>query len=116
MTSKKESALAKVQSLYLMQVELWNFLDDSEADAEKAKIVKKTLQEFSGLLKEVDWQYMGGEDVLETLQWIPGEVNKKLKLKKPVKKAAPKKAAPVARKTAKKPAAKKVATKKKTKK
>ncbi|MCA9370430.1 MAG: hypothetical protein KC680_00530 [Candidatus Peregrinibacteria bacterium] len=99
MPSKKESALAKVQSLYLMQVELWNFLDDKDADASKVKTAQKTLQEFKTLLKEVDWQYMGGEDVLASLQWIPGEVNQKLK-KAPKKK----KVVAVVRKSAKKPA------------
>lgn len=78
MPTKKQSALSIVQSLYLMQVELWNFLDGKDADKGKAE---KTLKEFTTLLKEVDPQYMGGEDVLETLQWIPGEVKKKLKKK-----------------------------------
>ena len=89
-----------------MQVELWNFLDGSSADAQSAQ---KTLKEFKALLKEVDWQVMGGEDVLESLQLIPTEVNEKLK-KNPKKKAA------VAKKTAKKPTAKKATKKKATKK
>lgn len=104
-----------------MQVELWDFLDDQEVDKDKAKTVQQTLKEFNSLLKEVDWQYMGGEEVLETLQSIPQEVNKKLKLKGTTRKqpttrtvAAPKKKVAVAaRKTAKKPSAKKSATKKK---
>ena len=100
-----------------MQVELWDFLDEKDADADKAKTVQKTLKEFKTLLKEVDPQYMGGEDVLASLQWIPGEVNKKLKKspKKRVatKKPAAKKSVAMARKSAKKPAAKKATTKKK---
>ena len=99
MSSKKETALNKVQNLYLMQVELWNFLDGSSTDADKVKSAQKTLKEFKALLKEVDWQVMGGEDVLESMQMIPTEVNAKLK-------GAPKKKA-VAKKTVKKPAAKK---------
>ncbi len=105
MSSKKETPLSKVQNLYLMQVELWDFLDDTENDAEKCKTAKKTLKEFNELLKEVDWQVMGGEDVLESLQHIPKEVNTKLK-------KAPKTVA--AKKTAKKPTAKKAVAKKKT--
>ena len=79
MSSKKETALNKVQNLYLMQVELWNFLDGSSTDADKVKSAQKTLKEFKALLKEVDWQVMGGEDVLESMQLIPTEVNAKLK-------------------------------------
>lgn len=83
MTSKNASALAKVQSLYIKQLELWDFLEGKEADTTKAQ---QTLKEFTSLLKEVDPQYMGGEDVLQTLEWIPGEVKKKLGGKKPVAK------------------------------
>ena len=115
MSTKKESALTKVQTLYIMQVELWNFLDGSITDADKVKSAQKTLKEFKALLKEVDWQVMGGEDVLESMQLIPTEVNAKLK-KKPAKRqaVAMKKTAkkPTAKKTTKKPAKKKKATKK----
>ena len=109
MSSKKESALNKVQSLYLMQVELWNFLDDSSADTTKVQSAQKTLKDFKALLKEVDWQVMGGEDVLESLQLIPTEVNAKLS-KKPKKKAV------TAKKVTKKVTAKKKVTKRKSKK
>lgn len=84
-----------------MQVELWNFLDGSATDSDKVKSAQKTLKEFKALLKEVDWQVMGGEDVLESLQTIPLEVNAKLK-KAPVRKKAV-----AVKKTAKKPSAKK---------
>lgn len=98
MSSKKENALSKVQNLYLMQVALWNFLDDAEKNAEKYVSAQKTLREFKALLKEVDWRYMGGEDVLQSLQWIPNEVHMKLKSAS-VKRASVKKA--VARKEVK---------------
>jgi len=98
MSSKKENALSKVQDLYLMQMALWNFLDDTEKNVEKYQSAQKTLREFKALLKEVDWQYMGGEDVLQSLQWIPNEVHMKLK-SAPLRRATVKKA--VVQKTAK---------------
>lgn len=110
MSTKKESALNKVQNLYLMQVELWNFLDGSTSDADKVKSAQKTLKEFKALLKEVDWQVMGGEDVLQSMQTIPLEVHAKLK------KAPMKKKAVAVRKTTKKVSAKKSVKKKVTKK
>ncbi len=79
MATTKQSSLDKVQSLYLMQVELWNFLDESKADSDAVKSVQKTLKDFKALLKEVDWQVMGGEDVYASLQMIPLEVSQKLK-------------------------------------
>ncbi len=93
MPSKKQSPLSKVQSLYLMQVELWDFLDGKEQDLSKAK---KTLQEFTQLLGEVDPSVMGGEDIIESMQTIPTEVRQKLKKtgtakKKVVKKVSAKK-------------------------
>jgi len=77
--SKKETALAKVQDLYLIQSELWNFLDAENIDGERRKAAEKLLREFRQLLREVDWHYMGGEDVLQSLSWIPQEVSLKLK-------------------------------------
>lgn len=97
MSTRKDSPLSKVQNLYLMQVELWNFLDDK---AEDAKAVEKTLKEFTALLGEVDWRLMGGEDVLESLQMIPKEVKSKLK-------TAPKRKPAAVKKTTKKPTANK---------
>ena len=106
MSTKKDSPLSKVQNLYLMQVELWNFLDNKESDA---KAVEKTLKQFNALLKEVDWRLMGGEDVLESMQMIPKEVKSKLK-------GSPKRKPAAVKKTTKKPTAKKSAKKKTTKK
>ncbi|MBM3230875.1 hypothetical protein FJZ28_00950 [Candidatus Peregrinibacteria bacterium] len=77
--SAKETALAKVQDLYLIQCELWNFLDAEQVDAERMKTAEKMLRDFRRLLKEVDWHYMGGEDVLQSMSWIPQEVSQKLK-------------------------------------
>jgi len=91
-----------------MQVELWSFLDGSSTDADKVKSAQKTLKQFTALLKEVDWQVMGGEDVLQSMKMIPTEVSAKLKKKTPAKKRLV-----AMKKTAKKPVAKKSAAKKK---
>lgn len=93
-----------------MQVELWSFLDGQSTDADKVKSAQKTLKQFTSLLKEVDWQVMGGEDVLESLQMIPTEVSAKLK------KAPAKKRLVAMKKTTKKVSAKKSVKKKATKK
>lgn len=82
-STKKDSALSKVQNLYLMQVELWNFLEGAQSDKDSVQSAQKTLKEFTALLKEVDWRVMGGEDVLESLSMIPKEVTAKLKKKSP---------------------------------
>jgi hypothetical protein len=101
MSTKKDSPLSKVQNLYLMQVELWNFLDNKESDS---KAVEKTLKQFNALLKEVDWRLMGGEDVLESMQMIPKEVKSKLK-------GSPKRKPAAVKKTTKKPTANKAVKK-----
>ena len=91
MATKNQSALAKVQNLYVLQIELWKFLDEKEVDTEKYKSAEKSLKEFKKLLAEVNEDFLGGEDVMETLQWIPEEVGAKLKKAKGKKKHATKK-------------------------
>lgn len=79
--SKQQSALAKVQDLYLIQVELWRFLDAPIAQVTPDAVceAKKHLRAFSDLLTHADWQYMGGEDVVETLRAMRAEVDAKIK-------------------------------------
>jgi len=72
------SALGNVQELYVMQVELWKYLDARALDAEERKQAKKTLKEFGSLLRQVDWRYMGGEDVLQTLEHMHKEAARKV--------------------------------------
>lgn len=91
MATKSNSALAKVQNLYVLQMELWQFLDDKEVDTEKYKSAEKSLKEFKKLLAEVNADFLGGEDVMETLQWIPEEVGAKLKKAKGKKSTTKKK-------------------------
>lgn len=113
--SAKESALAKVQDLYVMQGELWNFLDADQIDIEKKQTAEKMLKAFKQLLKEVDWHYMGGEEVLQSMESIPQEVTQKLKKapmrSSPAKVAARVEKAPV--KKAKMPVRKSLKAKKK---
>lgn len=118
--TKSESALAKVQDLYVIQVELWNFLDSRELSPEQVAEAKQRLREFSSLLSKADWRLMGGEDVLQALQHIQSEVSAKLKKSprnakrgslsggKPVRRAAGRHGSPqAAAKPMKKSAAKK---------
>lgn len=109
------SALGNVQELYVMQVELWKYLDARALDAEERKQAKKTLKEFGSLLRQVDWRYMGGEDVLQTLEHMHKEAARKVGAAASKKDSAPKKMSvkvstkktAVAKKVTKKPAAKK---------
>jgi hypothetical protein len=73
------SGLAKVQSLYVLQVELWKALSGDMRDPKVQKETKKNVKQFEELLKEVDQKYMGGEDVYEELVKMHQDVVQKLK-------------------------------------
>ena len=116
--------LTVVQNLYLLQVDLLKFLESDLNDPEERKQARKQMKEFADLLKKADWRYMGGEDVLDSMQQMQGVIAEKINRKpatssvrriastKP--KAAPKKkAAKPVRKVAAKKTAKKVPKKKK---
>lgn len=77
--TKAELGLATVQQLYLLQVQLFNVLDADLSDPNLRKEARKQTKEFSTLLKEADWRYMGGTDVYEELQKLPVEVEMKLR-------------------------------------
>ncbi len=75
-----QSALAKVHDLYVMQIELWKHLREGNFQkADQRKETQKCLKQFSRLLDQVDWHYMGGEDVLAELRTMRGEVSAKLR-------------------------------------
>lgn len=74
-----QNELEKIHTIYLMQMQLWDVLDGRIRSPEKIKAAQKQLREYKKLLQEVDWRYMGGEDVLETLENIQCEAEKKLK-------------------------------------
>ncbi|MEI8229627.1 MAG: hypothetical protein WCG83_00635 [Candidatus Peregrinibacteria bacterium] len=74
------SALAKVHDLYAMQIELWKRLRVGNfQNPTRRKETQKCLRKFSQLLGEVDWRYMGGEDVLEGLEGMKSEVSARLR-------------------------------------
>lgn len=73
------TALATVQDLYLIQVELWRFLDTPTITPDAVSEARENLRSFSRLLGSADWRYMGGEDVYETLRSMCSEVDAKIK-------------------------------------
>lgn len=78
MTSVTEE-LAQVHNLYMLQVELFSVLDAPALDATQAKIAKQKLRNFSSILENVDAEYMGGDDVYESLLEFRTKVNMQLK-------------------------------------
>ena len=76
--TKTDSALSKVQNLYVLQVHLWNVLDAKNLSPAARNEAKKHLREFASLLRNADWQVMGGEDVYTALKQMKADVAKKL--------------------------------------
>jgi len=74
-----QDELTKVQNLYLMQMEVWKVLDGRVRSPQKAQECRKHLRQFKSLLKDVDWRYMGGEDVYGELRKMADEADIKLK-------------------------------------
>jgi hypothetical protein len=79
MTNKSDAALERVHNLYMMQCILLDMLAQDLRDPEARRQAQSTVREFKKLLDQVDWRYMGGEDVLESLKTIPVEMTAKLK-------------------------------------
>lgn len=78
-----ESAFERVQNLYLVQARILTLLANNLADPELRKEVKAAIGEFEKLLKRVDWRYMGGEDVFESMKQFPKEVVERLRKSPP---------------------------------
>jgi len=74
-----QDELTKVQNLYVMQMELWKVLDGRVRSPDKVKEARKCLNNFKSLLKDVDWKYMGGEDVYQELVDLASDADDKLK-------------------------------------
>lgn len=77
MSSRNASGLATVQSLYVLQVQLAEFLQRG-IGPKKVKEAKQQLRQFNALLREADPAYMGGEDVYEGLETIRRDVSAKI--------------------------------------
>lgn len=105
MAKTKTSGLAAVQNLYLMQFELLQHMDKGLRTTEQIKEAKACLKEFTSLLKVVDPQYMGGEDVLEALHAMHDKMSERVKrhaAKASAKKTTTKKKIATKKKTTKK--------------
>ena len=75
-----QSALAKVHDLYVIQIELWKHLSEGNfQNKTRRQETQRCLRQFSKLLDQVDWHYMGGEDVLAELKTMRSEVSAKLR-------------------------------------
>lgn len=119
---KSDLALERVQNLYVLQTKLLSSLDSDLRDPEARRDVREAVRSFEKLLNVVDWHYMGGMDVYDSLLKLPAEVNSKLKAspvtsvrKRTLKRAEQAKAKCVAKKSTKR-AAKKTKKSKKGKK
>ncbi|HLD32625.1 MAG TPA: hypothetical protein VJB10_03490 [Candidatus Peribacteraceae bacterium] len=86
--TKQASGLATVQNLYLMQMELIGFLQGGIRSEGQAKEAKQCLRQFAVLLDEADPRYMGGEDVVATLQGIREEMSARLRVREARSRAA----------------------------
>ncbi|MBT3292599.1 hypothetical protein HN512_01725 [Candidatus Peregrinibacteria bacterium] len=76
----KTSGLEAVQQLYLIQIELSDYLESDTYSAKKqTPQVKKQLREFTSLLKVADSGFMGGEDILEGLEELRKQVSVRIK-------------------------------------
>ncbi|MDP7247243.1 MAG: hypothetical protein QF741_01310 [Candidatus Peribacteraceae bacterium] len=74
-----QDELTKVQNLYLMQMDVWKVLDGRIRSPQKVEEARKCIRQFKKLLKEVDWKYMGGEDVYNELRQMADEADMELK-------------------------------------
>lgn len=82
-----EAALDRVYTLYLLQTKLWTFLDTDLRSAAAREELTEDMRAFQKLLRDADWRYMGGEDVLDSLRTLHGEVHARLKTFSSLKRA-----------------------------
>ena len=81
MSATNQAGLATVQTLYLMQIDLAQYLRYGIKTGNQMEKARKQLSDFRKFLKEADWKYMGGEDVYQELCAIQEEVAAKIKEK-----------------------------------
>ncbi len=72
------TGLAVVQNLYHLQLDLQKYLEGDLSDPQERREARERAREFSVLLKQADWRYMGGEDVLTGLQDMEREVKERI--------------------------------------
>lgn len=72
--TRAERDLTNIQTLYTLQFQLISALDEDLSDPKKRKEVRESMKQFTELLDVVDHRYMGGEDVLMSLQKLPEEI------------------------------------------
>jgi hypothetical protein len=77
--TRADVALQNVHNLYVLQFQLIDALDQDLSDPKKRKEVRESMKQFTELLDVVDHRYMGGEDVLVSLQRLPQELTERLK-------------------------------------
>lgn len=94
--TRADIALSNVHALYALQFQLFDLLDQDLSDPVIRKTARDSMKKFQELLGMVDHRYMGGEDILASLQQLPAELEAKLKttsvavskVKKPARKRA----------------------------
>jgi hypothetical protein len=74
-----DRALDRVHNLYLLQTKLLTSLESDLRDPDARKEVRTAMREFEKLLNVVDWRYMGGMDVFDSLVKLPAEIILKLR-------------------------------------
>lgn len=79
MSSRADTALEHIHTLYLMQLKILDLLDQELNTPEARRTARAEIKEFQRLLRLVDWRYMGGEDVLESLKHLSSDMEVKLK-------------------------------------
>lgn len=79
MSSRADTALEHIHTLYLMQIKILDLLDQELSTSEARRTARAEIKEFQRLLRLADWRYMGGEDVWESLKALPVELEQKLK-------------------------------------
>jgi hypothetical protein len=77
--NKIDKKLEHVHTLYLLQVQLYQFLDSDLTHPKTRKEVREHMKKYQEMLHKADHRYMGGEDVLESLKALPNEIVLKLK-------------------------------------
>lgn len=77
--TRADIALSNVHALYALQFQIYDLLEQDLSDPAIRKTARDSMKKFQELLGVVDHRYMGGEDLLASLQQLPEELAVKLK-------------------------------------